>query len=123
MAISEVALSPPRSARPVLRWIAVIAAAFVLLAVILGAWIYHKAGTALPQLDGTVNVDGLSAPVAVTRDGHGVPTIEAANLEDLFLAQGYVTAQDRLWEMDMTRRFAAGDMAEILGAEWVKNDR
>lgn len=49
------------------------------------------------------------------RDGHGVPTIEAANLEDLFVAQGYVTAQDRLWQMDIMRRFAAGETAEILG--------
>ncbi len=123
MATSEVALSPPRSARHILRWVAVIALAVLLLAALLGAWFYHTAATALPQLDGTLSVDGLSAPVAVTRDAHGVPTIEAASMEDLFLAQGYVTAQDRLWEMDMTRRFAAGNMAEVLGPDWVKHDR
>ena len=61
--------------------------------------------------------------VSVTRDAHGVPTIEASNLEDLFFAQGYVTAQDRLWQMDVMRRFAAGELAEILGDDFVKHDR
>ncbi len=60
-------------------------------------------------------LSGLSAPVTVTRDSHGVPTIEAATLEDLFFAQGYVTAQDRLWEMDVMRRFAGGELSEVLG--------
>ncbi len=59
----------------------------------------------------------------VTRDSHGVPAIEAATLEDLFLAQGYVTAQDRLWQMDIMRRFAAGELSEILGEDTMKVDR
>ena len=50
-----------------------------------GRW-YWIAKSALPQLDGQVPVSGLSAPVTVTRDGHGVPTIEAGTLEDLFFA-------------------------------------
>ena len=78
---------------------------------------------ALPKLDGSLPVKGLSAPVRVTRDAHGVPAIEAASLEDLFLAQGYVTAQDRLWQMDMMRRFAAGELSEILGEDTLKIDR
>src|ERR1019366_287629 len=53
----------------------------------------------------------------------GVPNIAAANLPDLFFAQGYVTAQDRLWQMDMTRRYASGDLAVILGPDYVKFDR
>src|SRR5580700_980914 len=68
-------------------------------------------------------VAGLMAPVTVTRDGHGVPTIEAANLEDLFFAQGYVTAQDRLWQMDVIRRAAAGELSEIIGQDTLKLDR
>src|SRR5882672_3705843 len=87
------------------------------------AYAYFIARSALPQLDGTLRVNGLSAPVKVTRDAHGVPTIEAASLEDLFLAQGYVTAQDRLWQMDIMRRFAAGDLSEILGEDTLKIDR
>jgi penicillin amidase len=96
----------------------------VLLLVFLGAdaWLYHAAKAALPQLDGSLNLPGLHAPVIVLRDEHGVPAIQAASLDDLFFAQGYVTAQDRLWQMDMTRRYASGDLAVILGPDLVKHD-
>src|SRR6266705_6390872 len=87
------------------------------------AWAYFLAHSALPQLDGAVQVRGLSTQVRVTRDAQGVPTIESSTLQDLFFAQGYVTAQDRLWQMDITRRFAAGEVAEILGEAFVKHDR
>lgn len=86
------------------------------------AYAYFAARSALPQLDGNLSARGLSAPVKVTRDGHGVPAIEAATLEDLFFAQGYVTAQDRLWQMDVMRRFAAGELSEILGEDTLKID-
>ncbi len=59
----------------------------------------------------------------VRRDNHGVPHIEAASQNDLLLAQGYVTAQDRLWQMDMLRRNAAGELAEILGPSLVEHDK
>ena len=95
----------------------------VLLAVIATTlWFYRAGHAGLPQLDGRIEVAGLIAPVTVTRDAHGVPTIMAASMEDLFFAQGYVTAQDRLWQMDMSRRFAGGEMAEVLGSDWVKHD-
>jgi penicillin amidase len=87
------------------------------------AWLYAVARSALPQLDGSAKVAGLSSKVTVSRDGHGVPTIDAATFEDLFFAQGYVTAQDRLWQMDVMRRFAAGEISEILGAAYLKHDR
>ena len=86
-------------------------------------WLYWIAHSALPQLDGSVAVPGLSSKVRVVRDEHGVPTIEAATLEDLFFAQGYVTAQDRLWQMDMMRRAAAGELSEVIGEATVKMDR
>ncbi|MGA8110745.1 MAG: penicillin acylase family protein [Acidobacteriaceae bacterium] len=88
-----------------------------------GFWLKDKMRDALPQLDGRVVTPGLTAPVTVRRDHHGVPHIEAASLDDLLFAQGYVTAQDRLWEMDMARRMAAGDAAEILGPKLVEHDR
>jgi penicillin G amidase len=95
----------------------------VVLAVLGGlVWLYSVARSALPQLDGKVSVRGLSAQVNVIRDGHGVPTIDAGNLEDLFFAQGYVTAQDRLWQIDLLRRYAAGELAEILGKELLASD-
>jgi penicillin amidase len=96
-----------------------------MLLLLLGAvgYAYYVVHSALPQLDGTIPLKGLSAPVRVTRDNHGVPTIDATTLEDLFYAQGYVTAQDRLWQMDVMRRFAAGEMAEILGPALIEHDR
>ena len=86
-------------------------------------WFYRAVRASLPQRDGKMRLAGLSAPVIVTYDRLGVPNISAASLSDLFFAQGYVTAQDRLWQMDMTRRFASGDLAVVLGPEYVKYDR
>ncbi len=104
----------------ILRWIAL----FILL-ILAGVVVYlwFVAHSALPQLDGRLQIAGLSAPVTVTRDGHGVPTIEATTLDDLFFAQGYVTAQDRLWQMDLMRRFGSGQLSEILGEDMLKLDR
>jgi penicillin amidase len=91
-------------------------------------WLRSAAKAALPVLDGDLQVsgagwNGLAAPVTVRRDGHGVPHIEAANEDDLFVAQGYVTAQDRLWQMDAFRRNANGELAEILGPSLVEHDK
>src|ERR1017187_4953890 len=86
-------------------------------------WLRAAAKAALPVLDGAVHLAGLSAPVPVRRDAHGVPHIEAATEDDLFVAQGYVTAQDRLWQMDAFRRNANGELAEILGPSLVRHDR
>ena len=96
----------------------------LLVVLIAGAWwLYWIARRPLPQLDGGVSVSGISSKVRVIRDEHGVPTIEAATLADLFFAQGYVTAQDRLWQMDMMRRTAAGELSEVIGEDTVKMDR
>ena len=77
----------------------------------------------LPKLDGSLRAYGLAAPVTVTRDAHGVPHIRANSMEDLLFAQGFVTAQDRLWQMDLLRRHAAGDLAAILGRPGLEHDR
>ena len=69
----------------------------------------------LAQIDGEIKVAGLKAPVQVVRDTWGVPHISAQSADDLFFAQGYVMAQDRLWQMEMWRRAAEGRMAEIAG--------
>jgi penicillin amidase len=104
----------------VLLWLLLI---LILLVAGALAYAYFVAVSALPQLDGKLKVNGLGAAVKVTRDAHGVPAIEAATLEDLFTAQGYVTAQDRLWQMDIMRRFASGELSEILGEDTIKIDR
>ncbi len=74
-------------------------------------------------LDGTVPVAGLTAPVTITRDAQSVPSIHAANLDDLLFAQGYITASDRLFQMDALRRHGAGTLAEILGPSLIQHDR
>ncbi len=104
--------------------VAAVVLGVILLAVLaLCGWLYSLAHSALPQLDGTLQVRGLSAPVTVIRDAHGIPVIQAANFEDLFFAQGYVTAQDRLFQMDGVRRFAAGELSEVLGDDFLEHDR
>src|SRR5439155_17197522 len=115
MATIEAPLSSRNRSRKGFLWISAIVLVLIAVLAALAGWFYRAARAALPQLDGAVQVAGLSDPVTVARDPHGVPTIDASNLEDLFVAQGYVIAQDRLWQMDMTRRFAGGEMAEVLG--------
>ena len=77
----------------------------------------------LAQIDGALTVTGLQAPVSVVRDTWGVPHISAQSADDLFFAQGYVMAQDRLWQMELWRRAAEGRLAEIVGASAVPRDR
>ena len=87
------------------------------------AWLKDAMREQLPVLDGELQLPGLSAPVVVRRDAHGIPHIQAANMDDLLEAQGFVVAQDRLWQMDMARRFAAGELAELLGPSVVEHDK
>jgi len=118
-------LNPP-PVRPrsfVSRVVKTLLGLLALAAIAFCLYVYSVARAALPPLDGTIKLSALSAPVKVTRDLHGVPTIEAANLPDLFFTQGYVTAQDRLWQMDGMRRLAAGEMAEIMGESQLAHDR
>jgi penicillin amidase len=65
---------------------------------------------------------GLHDTVEVLRDARGVPHLRARSLDDLFLAQGYVTAQDRLWQMDLSRRLARGELSEIFGESMLRLD-
>jgi penicillin amidase len=104
-----------RCAGGLLALVVVAVACFVL-------WLRGAEKAALPLLDGDVHLAGLSAPVTVRRDEHGVPHIEAASEEDLWVAQGYVTAQDRLWQMDAFRRNANGELAEVMGSSLVQHD-
>lgn len=121
MATSTPAYSRPRVAIFKLVFFSLV---ILLLAVAAaGYWFRSMARSALPQLDGTLRVSGLTAAVTVTRDNRGVPTIEASNLDDLFFAQGYVTAQDRLFQMDGMRRFAAGELSEIVGEAQLEHDK
>jgi penicillin amidase len=77
---------------------------------------------ALAQIDGTIALTGLRDRVEIVRDRWGVPHIYAGNLDDLFFAQGFVQAQDRLWQMEMYRRTFEGTLAEIMGPEYLRHD-
>ncbi len=88
-----------------------------------GLFLRHSMQAALPKLDGDLHAQGLTAPVTVTRDAQGVPSIQAQTVDDLLFAQGYITAQDRLWQMDSLRRHASGELAAILGSKLVEHDR
>ncbi len=86
-------------------------------------WMQRALRQSLPVVDGQLAVSGLKAPVTVLRDEHGVPHLRAGSMDDLVFAQGYVTAQDRLWQMDALRRHAAGELAEVLGKSMIEHDR
>src|SRR2546428_11002588 len=74
----------------------------------------------LAQLDGTITVSGLDSVVEVRRDRWGVPHIYAKTQQDLFFAQGFVAAQDRLWQMEMWRRVGGGRVGEGIGTRPVE---
>lgn len=77
----------------------------------------------LPKTDGRIRLAGLRAPVEILWDSWGVPHIYAKNEHDLFFAQGYVHAQDRLWQMEFNRRLVAGCLSEVLGEIALPLDR
>lgn len=98
----------------------------LLAAAALGAgflWLRHAMEAQLPQIDGERRTAALVTPATVRRDHAGVPHVEAQSIDDMLAAQGYVAAQDRLWQMDMLRRIAAGDIAELLGSRFVAHDK
>jgi penicillin G amidase len=90
--------------------------AVVVIVVALGGAGYVLVRRTLPQTRGTIHVAGMQQGATVIRDQWGVPHITAGNLHDLAFAQGYVTAQDRLFQMEFNRRVAAGRLAELFGA-------
>lgn len=87
----------------------------VALTAVAGAGAVWTVQRTLPQTTGTLEFAGLSRPVTVVRDRYGVPYISASTTQDLFFAQGFVTAQDRFFQMDMNRRIGAGRLAELFG--------
>lgn len=92
----------------------------VVAAVAYGWW---QMRGSLPQLDGERAVPGLVSPVKIERDALGVPTLTGANRDDLARALGFLHAQDRYFQMDLLRRRAAGELAEIFGAAAVEVDK
>jgi len=98
-------------------------AAIVVLAVLVFAGGLHYLRRSLPQVDGTITVHGLSAPVDIVRDADAVPHIFASNKADALFGLGYAHAQDRLWQMELQRRIGHGRLSEVLGAAALPQDR
>lgn len=88
-----------------------------------GSDLAARARAVLAQTSGTLRLSGLSRPVTVLRDPWGIPHIYAETQDDLFFAQGFVAAQDRLWQMEIWRRAGEGRLAEVLGPGAVERDR
>ncbi|MEI8082262.1 MAG: penicillin acylase family protein [Actinomycetes bacterium] len=94
----------------------------VVLALVGAGLFYWSVRRPFPQTDGTLRVPGLIAPVEVIRNARGVPDVYADNQSDLYTAMGYVTAQDRFWQMDFNRHLTSGRLAEMFGAKAVDKD-
>ena len=77
----------------------------------------------LPDTEGSLGVAGISAPVEIGRDRHGVPHIRAASADDAYFGLGLVHAQDRFWQMEAMRRLATGRLSEVIGPPTLKRDR
>ena len=71
----------------------------------------------MPKIDGTIRLEDLQQAVTVKRDSKGVPHIKSENAHDLYFSQGYVQAQDRLFQMDLSRRQASGMLSEVVGKQ------
>jgi penicillin G amidase len=103
------------------KWPWIVLIILLLILLIAGGTVYWILRGGLPKTNGTVTA-AVESPVEVYRDQYGVPHIVAASMEDLCFAQGYVQAQDRLWQMDMSRRGVSGKLSEILGADFLETD-
>ena len=86
-------------------------------------WLTQAASRRLARIEGTVSLAGLAQPVEVLRDKWGVAHIYAQTQHDLFFAQGFTAAQDRLYQIEIWRRTGAGELAEVFGPEFVERDR
>ena len=89
---------------------------------ILGIWGYHMLTRAMPQTQGTLETEKVRSAVHIFRDKNNVPYIQCEHDQDAWFAQGFVTAQDRLWQMDFLKRYVRGSLSEIFGASTNESD-
>jgi penicillin G amidase len=105
--------------RKTLRILALVVAFLLLLAI--GALFHLR--RSLPQIEGEISLAGIEAPVEILRDPHGIPHIFAGSIPDAAFALGFVHAQDRLWQMETSRRLASGRVSEVAGPAALPIDR
>ena len=120
-------VASPRSSSTLLRWAVRAVVGIFVLALVLGLsgflWIHHSLKGSLPLMSGRLAASRLIAPVRIERDDLGVPTLLSRNRRDAAFALGFVHAQDRFFQMDLLRRRAAGELAELLGPRLLPRDR
>ncbi len=104
------------------RFVVPLVSGLAILAILLSAFGVVTARRSFPQTNGEIQLSGLDGPVDVYRDNMGIPHIYAASLHDLFMAQGYVHAQDRFWQMDFWRHIGSGRLSEMFGDTEVETD-
>ena len=109
----------PSTIGRLVKYVNIVIALALLLALALVYWFVWRP---LPQHSGTIAA-GVAAPVSVSFDSLGEPHIRAASQVDALFAQGYITAQDRLWQMDALRRYSGGELAEVLGPGLLESDK
>ena len=109
--------------RPVRRACSVAFVAVVALSLAVLGVMWAILRSSLPQLEGQRRLPGLAAPVQIARDHQGVPTVQAATELDAMRGLGFLHAQERFFQMDLTRRKSAGTLAELVGASALASDR
>lgn len=106
--------------RKLLIWIAV--SLLVILGTLVAGLLWYRSASQ-PQVNGSLQLSGLTAQVDIVRDAHGIPHLYAQSSADAYFALGFVHAQDRLWQLEMHRRISSGRMAEVLGEKALPTDR
>ena len=114
---------PKQPRGPMPLWPKITLLVLVLLVFGSGGYLYYRGRASLPQLDGALKLTGLSAPVEVLRDPFGIPHLFGAGIEDIARATGFVHAQDRMFQMELSRRMGTGTVAELLGEPGLSLDR
>src|SRR5690242_12954858 len=105
-----------------LRWLRWTLGVVVVIALLAVAALWLTLRRSLPELDGTRPAAGLAHEATIERDARGIPVITATSRADLAYATGYAHAQDRFFQMDLSRRLAAGELSELFGAVAVRQD-
>lgn len=109
--------------RKAIRWTAAVLGVLGLAVVGTGLWLRGRVAASLPQLDGQLRAPAISEPVTIERDSLGVPTVRGSTRVDVAFGLGFLHGQERFFQMDLMRRRAAGELAELFGAAAVPADR
>jgi len=117
---TEPGVRRPIKRATIVKIVALLVTVFVVVPVV---FVYVLLTGSEPKLEGTVKAPGLGAPVSIARDSLGVPTIVATTRADLAYGLGFAHAQDRFFQMDLSRRLAAGELSEIFGDIALAQDR